>query len=311
MRFAVESWSPDYGVAADATQMEDATSEVDITVERAERDWQPIQPPPDLARYERVLFVDGVRRVDASIWFEDGPITRPGLCASVAAGSVLCTANEARVVETIIVRGFFARSSPGADSIHTAHGSYQYLPCSGDATSDLYLGIHEEMTRCESRLAADVDTDLVVYDGPLRGRSDQRAVGYVKTQQVQYLPDEVQPVLGQLGSGQRTPLFRIGGRREWGRFSWYLRLPGPRSQPLSGIVRLEMAASGTAGEAADRADRVTLTLPRFASEPHKDPRAPQNLYPIGGLEHRLRHLLGDANVLERTLRRSAGTHGAF
>ena len=258
-----------------------------------------------------MLFVDGVRRVDASVWFEDGLITRPGLCATVAAGSVLCTASEARVVETIVVRGFFARACDDADSIQTAHGPYQYFPCGDDATDALYLGIHEEMTRCESRLASEIDADLVVYDGPLRGRSDHRAVGYVKTQQVQYLPDEVQPILGRLGSGQRTPLFQIGGRGEWGRFSWYLRLPGPRSQPLSGIVRLEMVASGTIAEAVQQADRVTLALPRFASEPHKDPRAPQNLYPIGGLEHRLRHLLGDINVLERALRRSAGRHAGF
>ncbi len=305
MRFAVESWSPDYGVAADATQMDDATSEVDITLEMAEIDWQPVQPSIAAAPYERVVFVDGVRRVDANIWFEDGLITRPGMCASVAAGSVLCTGNQARVVETIIVRGFFSRSSSDADSILTAHGSYQYFPCAGDATDALYLGIHDEMTRCESRLAGSVEADLVVYDGPLRGRSDHRAVGYVKTQQVQYLPDEVQPVLARLEPGQRTPLFGIGGRGDWGRFSWYLRLPGLRSQPLSGIVRLEMVATGSVDQATERADRVTLALPRFASESHKDPRAPQNLYPIGGLEQRLRHLLGDANVLERALRRAA------
>ena len=40
----------------------------------------------------------------------------------------------------------------------------------------------------------------------------------------------------------------------------------------------------------------------FASEPHKDARAPQNLYPIAGLEQRLRHLLGDARLMERALR---------
>ena len=52
-------------------------------------------------------------------------------------------------------------------------------------------------------------------------------------------------------------------------------------------------------------DLVAATLPRFASEAHKDPRAPQNLYPIAGLEHRLRHLLGDQLVLDRALRRAA------
>jgi uncharacterized protein len=145
-----------------------------------------------------------------------------------------------------------------------------------------------------------------VYDGPLRGRNDARAIGYVKTQQVHYLPEELQPVLGQLDTGQRTPLFRIGAAGDWrSRYSWYLRLPTPRSQPLSGIVRIELMADDGIDMAVARADSVTASLPRFASEAHKDARAPQNLYPIAGLEHRLRHLLGDPQILERALRRAA------
>jgi hypothetical protein len=58
-------------------------------------------------------------------------------------------------------------------------------------------------------------------------------------------------------------------------------------------------------EAAALADTVTLSLPRYASRPHKDTRAPQNLYPIAGLERALRRRLGDATLLQRALRRSA------
>ena len=75
---------------------------------------------------------------------------------------------------------------------------------------------------------------------------------------------------------------------------------------VSGVVRLELPGQGTAADAAVRADLAAATLPRFASAPHKEPRAPQNLYPIAGLEHRLRHLLGDQLVLERSLRVTAG-----
>jgi hypothetical protein len=50
---------------------------------------------------------------------------------------------------------------------------------------------------------------------------------------------------------------------------------------------------------------VTATLPRFASSPHKEPRAPQNLYPIAGLERALRRRLGDPALLYRELARSA------
>ena len=91
------------------------------------------------------------------------------------------------------------------------------------------------------------------------------------------------------------------------RWSWYLRLPGPKSNPHAGIVRCELVGSGTASQAIQRADDVTATLQRFASEPHKDTRAPQNLYPIAGLENRLRHRLGDQQILERAMRVAAST----
>jgi hypothetical protein len=47
------------------------------------------------------------------------------------------------------------------------------------------------------------------------------------------------------------------------------------------------------------------TLPAYASTPHKDPRAPQNLFPIAGLERELRRRLGDAALVHRALRLAA------
>ena len=55
------------------------------------------------------------------------------------------------------------------------------------------------------------------------------------------------------------------------------------------------------------ADLSQACLGRFASAPYKDSRAPQNLYPIGGLEHELRHRLGDQRLLYRALSQAA--HG--
>ena len=304
MKFSVESWAPEYGIAVDATQLDEPSNSVDVTIEVPPDAWQPQSPPADTPAPSRMLFVDGVRRIDARVWYDDVGITRAGVCASVAAGAVLCTGDSAVVVECSVVRGFFAAASPTATSITTAHGDYQYFPCSGDTAEDIYLGIHEQMTNVEAKTAAQHDVELVIFDGPLRGRHDPLGVGYVKTQQVQYLPDPLQPILAQLGDGQRTPLFLIGGRG-FTRYSWYLRLPGPRSQPLSGVIRCELAAAGTVAAAIERASIITALLPRYASEPHKDPRAPQNLYPIAGLERDLRHRLGDQQLLERALRRAA------
>jgi hypothetical protein len=120
---------------------------------------------------------------------------------------------------------------------------------------------------------------------------------------VSYLPADLQRVVTGLDVGDRTPLFAIGDRRF--RYSWYVRLPGAATHPWWGIVRCEASGDLTRADAVALADRVTATLPRFASQPHNDPRAPQNLHPIAGLERELRRRLGDPVLLERSLRRAA------
>jgi hypothetical protein len=312
MRFSVEAWAPEYGIAADDDRLEEGGAPVDATIERPLDQWAPILPtaPAPTATPDRILFVDGVRRIDARIWIHDGDHAHTGVCASVAAGVVTCCGERAEVGGVVVRRGLFVAAASGATPIETRHAHYELVPTADDDPESIYLAIHGQMTALEARMAADLDAEVVVFDGPLRGRNDPRAVGYVKTQHVRYLPEEVAPILGRLGDGERTPLFLIGasGRgpaSSLSRYSWYLRLPGPRSQPLAGIVRCELAGLGTVADAIGRADLVSATLPRFASEPHKESRAPQNLYPIAGLEHHLRHRLGDPYVLERSLRRAA------
>jgi hypothetical protein len=77
--------------------------------------------------------------------------------------------------------------------------------------------------------------------------------------------------------------------------------------PWSGVVRLECSADLPCAEVIRLADVTTRLLPPWASSPHKDPRAPQNLVPIGGLERELRHRLGDTQLLYRSLRAAAAT----
>jgi hypothetical protein len=307
MQFSVETWAPEYGVAADGAQLEESNLAIDATVERALDNWAPITPVASSA--QRVLFVDGVRRIEARVWITADGFTRVGVCASVAAGSVLCIPGSAVVHEVQVSRGLYAKPASTTEPIDTPYGVYEFFPVPGDSPEELYLGVHNQMTAVESEIAAKHDCELVVFDGPLRGRHDPLAVGYVKTQHVQYLPPQVYPILGQLAPGQRTPIFVMGAGKS-SRYSWYLRLPGPLSQPLAGIVRCEMNGIGSPAAAIERADVISATLPRYASEAHKDPRAPQNLYPIAGLEQQLKHRLGDAQLLERGLRRAADNAGA-
>ncbi|MBK8505059.1 MAG: hypothetical protein IPL46_24365 [Saprospiraceae bacterium] len=144
--------------------------------------------------------------------------------------------------------------------------------------------------------------DLIVVDGPLRGhRRIDNAVGYIKTHQVAYLPDSVASVVADLPAGCRTPIFIT--TTSWTRYSWYLRLPCTKSYSWAGIVRLEASNKLSVSEVVKLADQISLTLPKYASQPHKDPRAPQNLYPIGGLEKELRRRLGDPYFIYRELRK--------
>lgn len=308
MRFAVETWAPGYEPGSADEDLEPTKTPIDPSVEVPAVQWAPVTPDPD-PRGEGlgpVVFVDGVRRVDSRVWIDDAEgLSRPGLCASVAAGAVRCEGGSAELVAVEVERGVYT-AAEGAETIKAGTTATWHLHrLTGDADEDLDRGVGAHMASLETRVSAPlVDADLVVYDGPLRGRQDAAGVGYVKTQHVLYLPPELQRVVALLESGQRTPLFHIGGGMP--RWSWYLRLPGPRAHGLSGVVRLELPdLGGDASCAAVRADQISAGLPRFASEPHKEARAPQNLYPIAGLEHRLRHRLGDALLLERALRVAA------
>jgi hypothetical protein len=304
MKFSVETWAPEYGFSVDAESLTESVDAVDTSIEVEPADWEPITPTGTAAALEQILFVDGVRRIEARVWIHEGDRSYMGVCASVAAGSVLCTPGEARVAHAVVQRGLFAAPIRSAGSIVTRHGTYEYRAVASDAPDAAYLGIHEMMTDLELAAAREHSCDLVVFDGPLRGRKDAQGVGYVKTQHVQYLPDDLMPVLGRLGDGHRSPVFHLGSGG-YARFSWYLRLPGPRSHPLSGVVRLELPSVLSVPDALSRADAVSALIPRYASRPHREPRAPQNLYPVAGLEQQLRHRLGDALLLERALRIAA------
>ena len=55
------------------------------------------------------------------------------------------------------------------------------------------------------------------------------------------------------------------------------------------------------GRACELADVVACHLQAFAGRPGVDPRAPQNLTPVGALEQRLKHRLGNSTFLNRAL----------
>ncbi|HEV7523915.1 MAG TPA: hypothetical protein VGP92_03070 [Acidimicrobiia bacterium] len=306
MRFTVDPWDPGYGASVE-TELTESTSVPTTDIEYADEDWRPLSPAARVLPADETLFVDGVRRIEARAWIEGGIEPVPGVFASWAAGVVRCDREAAHIVAVEVGRGVFAPTT-GLDDIPTSIGRFVATPTINARPETLNTKINTCMTEVEARVAERTRrscAELIVLDGPLRESTKELrdAVGVVKSHDVKYLPTALDAVVSDLAPGQRTPVFALDAR--FRKFSWYLRLPGPAGGPWAGIVRCEASAALPADEVIGLADKVAATLPRFASEPHKDPRAPQNLYPIGGLERDLRHRLGDAAVIYRALRRAS------
>ena len=275
----------------------------------------PLSPAADLRAPDMVLLVDGVRRIDARIWVEepDGTL-HAGLAASYAAGVVRCDLRRGRadVANARVARGFFTPSADAADLV-AANARYPVHRVAGERSGAAHRGRAAAPARARGRgvaragpshrtpsTHAGID-DLLVLDGPLRGRAQlPRALGYVKTHRVQYLPPDLSTVVGRLATRPAHP--GVPARHHVAPLhAGTCKLPGPAGSPWAGVVRVETSADLPRAEAIRLADLSAVTLPRFASSPYKDARAPQNLTPIAGLERRLRGMLGDQRLLLRAL----------
>jgi hypothetical protein len=327
MRFAVDSWDPGYGTSFGIEGPEETVTAVVTDVEVADDAWTPIPVSP-MQPPRATIFVDGVRRIDARIWIDaaSGPRAEAsmGLCASYAAGAVCCCERGAHVLPPEIRRGLFT-VDPHATALETGSvGTYQVFPTTLNEKQGLALSLSSALQQrlTELELVAAVNarshgsdhagpdhgspdgSELLVVDGPVRGREHlPRVLGFIKSHQIAYLGPRLHRMVAELGPGERTPVFLIGG--SWDRFSWYLRLPGPRSHAWAGIARVECAANVSAAEVIALAGLSQAVLPRYASEEFKDPRAPQNLYPVGALESDLRRRLGHPGLVYRALRQAA------
>ena len=330
MSFSVDGWAPTYGTSLELEEdLGESSAEVDIGIEVPPNRWRPLPAAPAVAPPCPVLFVDGVRRIEARVWIDDisngSPATdaSAAICASYAAGVVCCCDAGAHFLSAETRRGLFT-VAVHAEDIVTPAGPYVANLAKSDPKMPLSVTLSSAL---QARLA-DIELlvavgareqtighstdgdDLLVVDGPLRGRSHlPRALGYIKSHRAAYLPPDQHAMIGRLQTGQRTPVFRMG--TSWDRYSWYLRLPCLPSAPWSGIVRVECSPDLPVREVVALANLSQVTLVRFASTEYKDARAPQNLYPIAGLERELRRRLGDSRLLYRALRVAANRTGSI
>ena len=324
-------WSPEYGSGLQAEPESDAAGSattVDATIEGA---WEPRAPSGDAPR--AVQIVDGVRRVEAHA-IEDlpGGEAAYGLFGSYAVGVVRCEDGRARILdgprELRVQRRYLqtggSELGEAVDRIVVAGQArlrfVAELPARAASPNDLVAALNRLMLDEEAKLAEELsedETTLTIVDGPLRLRAPgKRVVGYVKRTHRWYLGPTELALLPDLEVGARTPLFRVSedplserdphGARE--RIAWYLRIAdlGRHFHHLAGIVRLEVPGGVPVPEAARLADQSALVLPRFASSPVRDPRAPQNLTPVGALEDVLTRRLGDRRWLRRQIAAALG-----
>ena len=303
----LDPWAADYEGALQLFELDEVPAAVDTAVEI--HDWRPIRPPP-AAPLEAINFVDGVRRIEHRLLVESDDHTVFGLLGSFAVGATHVD-GRARVVQEQVRRVACVGGGVTLSRLEApVPGSPQVIGFDPYTTPENtpvapVQCLQNTMRRREAELAEELAADggLVFLDGPLTfvAESVRPVVGFVKRLLKPYLPPPQAAVLRLLAAGERTPLFLIQAQTP--RYSWYLRLASGRSidSTLAGIVRLETSGALGLGAARDLADASARELPRFASSPERDPRAPQNLYPIGGLETTLRHLLGDHLVVRRAI----------
>lgn len=300
----VEDWGAAYGSAYLIDANTDSGS--GQTVEDGEGRLERHKPRDPVDR--SLAFVDGVRRGEASLYLRVGDKLVRGIAGAHGRGAVVVLPGERPEFDSCTVERLVLWGGGEAAPLPAVEGGWSWRPpsiASDDPDAPLQE-LQRRMREAEGRLAEDLCADghLTIVDGPLnfvRSR-DLPVVGYVKTHYRPLLPPDLHQRIPELLAGERTSL--IAARSDV--YTSYLRLtePARAAGPWSGIVRLEVPASPGLKAAIDTIDSVAASLPQYAGIPHIDPRAPQNLQPIGALEQHLRHLLGDIGLATRAVRAS-------
>ncbi len=307
MRLRVDPWDPEYGGSIELDPDMGPPPALDVGVE-VDGSWSPVAAPA-LRANVCCAFVDGVRRVDVRLFAEDGDAAAAALAGSWAVGvawsSLPPKVSDIRLGRELVVGGGL---SPDPLTVEIGARSVEFQPRSVTGATPLepIQGLQNAMREAEATLSQDIlsraSAELVVSDGPLTYFASGPAIGLVKRQSRAYLDGDHAKVLGQLRVGERTPIFKFGQQR-LERYSWYLCLAPRRAidGATAGLVRLEVLTSDGMDHARELASLTGAVLPRFAPTPGRDPRAPQNLYPVSALESRLRHRLGDPGLIRRAL----------
>jgi hypothetical protein len=301
----IEAFEPSYGAAYRVDAELPHTQACEIVEDGGLLECR--TPAATMSNLERVAFVDGVRRADARLTATTQGRTCAGLAGAHGVGAVLAAPDTPIRIDRLSVTRLVLWGDGQHHPLPPVHGwVWQTASVSRSAPDAPLQELQSRMRFAEGALAKALCHDgwLTLVDGPLnyiRSR-DIPVIGYVKTHHRPLLEPEQWRRVPHLKVGQRTSLFalrtdvyacftRVGDAGRW-------------ASPWAGIVRLEVPASVGLQAAAETADRAAVSLPRFASMQHRDPRAPVNLQPIGALERRLHRELGSHQLAARAVRDS-------
>ncbi len=322
MRLRVDPWAPEYDGALQLpleAEEDESPAEIDIAVEQPL--WQQILPR-EMPR-PAIIFVDGVRRVELRVLGAKDEYLFYGLFGALAVGAARIGPQEARISDQTIVRVLVLGGGevPKAVEVAGLGGSISLCFDGHAAAENTPVAPMETLQRLMRTTEAVLAQNLalssgtfVIGDGPLTHLrpSTARILGFIKRLHRAYLPTAESRLLLTFEVGHRTPIFLIrdpAGRFD--RYSWYVRLatPPPLAHAYAGVVRMEVSSAAGLELARLGADISARFLPGMASTPERDPRAPQNLVPIGALERDLRHRLGDSQWIRRLLMSHLSTVG--
>jgi hypothetical protein len=281
----LDPWTPTYESALQIEEDETGPQpDVDPFVETD--DWR-AREPQFVERPRTIAFVDGVQRVEMRVIGDrDGKVVY-GAFASVAVGAVFAREGGSDVAAETPLRILALADGETHPAVSVPCGEatleFRSRPTAASGLAGVQEAVQSARREAEIALGERLDEqghEMVVVDGRLNRQPKRKArgIGLIKT---------------------RTPLFRIG--RDRAVYSWYLRLTEGRAidHAWAGVVRVETLETIGIEAAVKLADLTACHLPTFASDSAHDPRAPQNLYPIGGLEDQLRHSLGDPEWIRR------------
>jgi hypothetical protein len=302
-----DPWQPDHGMGFEAA-LEEPPARAEPFVETT--DWaRPVRPPdgPD----GPVWFVDGVRRVELRVLASEDGRRAYGLFGSFAVGAVRSDGRAAfgpHLVDRAVVLGGGLAPGPVEVTVGVARLAYRPVSEPRPEPDRPLHRLQAEMQAAEVELAVSVAAaggELVLADGRWESQRPTASpvVGVVKRWSRAYLLPEQEALVGALAPGERTPLFGLAEPDEpLGRYAWYARVAPlrPEWHDHAGVVRCEVGAGLGLAAAVAVADRVAGLLPRFAGR-RGDPRAPQNLAPVGALEAWLQHRLGHRGLIRRAL----------